>query len=344
MCLIDAIVDFLQKNKDNPFERIIDDFAQLSGVKVWDWIAIIIAIIALYIAYKTLQSQRKTQENTKSLVKPWEAITTFLRDCVIPLTRIETFIYCFDKYSGKKIHSIKYCESLFTGLYVPMDNTEIFYDDQSTYSSVSNFKNSINTLNERMESFIIEIKDPAVSEELYESLLHEVNYALSNAYYYWYTLFINVITYQLYQKRKKNYAYSFIDGIIKLISKKSYTNFYANDAQSCFENIILARFESFEYINSRGLKNTVNVFVDDTITSEIVSSFTEYGFSKSIYRPIRNKNDYWSFFLMYLLTEENVENIAYYLNLHLSAMETRFQELMINSKGKRSGTKKNKSK
>ena len=219
----------------------------------------IIALLTAIIAWMTYLSQKKTQENTKSLVKPIKAIRIYLFQCYTNLCAIERLIFIlknhqFDLKTKKRIYS-----HLVIGTHFDLsDFNNMFYEDEVTYDYYSRFKNSLSTMNGLIEC----LSHSFESNNSFEVIINEIHNHLKRLYLLWYWFLIKII-----QNEIKNNHSRLIN---RLFRKKINKVKIGNIAQRVFENTIF-RLHNFEFSHDDGnefFKAWKNLLNKERIISE----------------------------------------------------------------------------
>lgn len=63
---------------NNTFSQIVHQFAQAIGFDAWDWMAVLVSIVSLYVAAVTLKSQKHTEKNTQPLLDKGAQLLLFM--------------------------------------------------------------------------------------------------------------------------------------------------------------------------------------------------------------------------------------------------------------------------
>lgn len=125
---------------------MIDKFAELLGLDVWDWIAVIvsfcsfvIAVMSYVIARSTLKSQRQTEKNTMPIITKERQYEVFKS---IENQILSNYIYALaiilimdDESSGYSYSPLKL---LYSKINTSEIHLELFYDTKSYDSMMSN--------------------------------------------------------------------------------------------------------------------------------------------------------------------------------------------------------------
>ena len=145
----------LLKTNESWFHHQIVEFAEKYGLSTWDWAALIItsfsliiAIISVIIATKTLISQKATQKNTQPIMNI--EIQQFLIGQKL-LCILDSYIYLFalqyflSKFSYKVKPSSHFWE--ITKLSLEDMDESLFYNDNNKFVSFHNLKEILKEFN-----------------------------------------------------------------------------------------------------------------------------------------------------------------------------------------------------
>lgn len=148
-------MNVLLKTNESWFHHQIVEFAEMYGLSTWDWVALIItsfsliiAIISVIIATKTLISQKATQKNTQPIMNI--EIQQFLIGQKL-LCILDSYIYLFalqyflSKFNYKVKPSSHFWE--LTKLSLEDMDESLFYNDNNKFVSFHNFKEILKEFN-----------------------------------------------------------------------------------------------------------------------------------------------------------------------------------------------------
>lgn len=308
-----------------------------------------IGIITLIVAGFTLCSQRKTQRNTKSLVQPREAITSYLSQCYTKFLFIESYLYCIERYISKYGNSVKSSEVLSSGLKLDINdfNINMFYEDQSTYSSFSQFKETLSQLNDKLESLNSDLHNSSFNKEQLNIILSDTKNALLYTYYSWYALFIHAINY----RTLSFWSRFLIDKLVYRIKLKikyrkyekdnkhlSFIERHAMDVQERFEKTILLIIDSSGWNIAADMYKTeehdgTGLLEDEkTLTYKVFNGFYDFWRSKiilEIYPSSKKAKVEWDHYILHLINDEKRKTKLWgFLDAFFYTQESRFNKMI----------------
>lgn len=130
--------------------------AEQYGLTKWDYVAIVISIISIVIAYKTLKSQIMTQKNTRLLLSQnagYEYLKSYISTVIISYMYLSIFDNITKKEHIKNQIIIDYNPLFFVKLSLPLDGIrpDHFISYPIVYAHLNNVNSYINKYNELVD-------------------------------------------------------------------------------------------------------------------------------------------------------------------------------------------------
>jgi hypothetical protein len=271
------------------------------------FITMVITIATFFVAYRTLVFQKKTFKNTKSLVKPKEAMTTYLIDIYMNFMTVELYIFSLKKHFKEKGYEIEFSKVFSQGQLFDLTdfNNAMFYENTLSYRFFNQFKHRLSLFNEQYNAFFLEEK---YNKEKVDFQLNELKSNLMIIYFTWYVLIIHLISNQLKEIETKPVLGKVVLWFKLLINKKKVISKRAKDAQKVFENLILSLFENSESFLYGIYDSDVSVFSEDTVSTVLLKDFKAFLISE--YNKTHNLNSniekiVWDHFILHLISDED---------------------------------------
>lgn len=270
-------------------------------------VSAIIAFLTAVISGMTYLSQKKTQENTRALVQPSNAIKLYLISCVDIFINLEIFHYYAIKhlFSLKKV---KYSRFIISKLQFDLSdfNSNLFYEDETSYRLFRGFKSGLTELNELILGFVNESDYSGFIKQQQINYLEIIKLKLSALYTVWYRNLINLL--------KKEYA------------KKTKEKDLSERCQNMFEEIIINHINrSKNYIIETEKERKLAAFTLRRVALESEEFYGEE--SNDIEKTIANI--YHDFILLELIeNEENKKDLEKLLKYRLALLEKDYSEMI----------------
>lgn len=164
---------------------MIKEFAERLSLSVWDWIAVLIALssllvafISLLIAKKTLTSQKQTEKNTMPIIN--KNIQEFLlAELILKLFDGHIKIAALWNLLNEQLFTKYPTEQILERIKIPSDtiHVELYYNSPEMYRIHQGLKEMINNYNYSIETVNRHLKDTTIKKEiLYNEFFNLVEY------------------------------------------------------------------------------------------------------------------------------------------------------------------------
>lgn len=151
----------------------------------WDWIAILLSICALFVAYKTLRSQLKTQANTSPIMtrEVQYSLLTVIGEQIVKIWAMTNALLTIHKNYKQDIRPEDYVLH-----WLNLDNSliheELFYSTNVVFESIHVLKQQVDDYNYYVASVVSHINEKGINEDScnkIDALLKEVANKLFDA-------------------------------------------------------------------------------------------------------------------------------------------------------------------
>lgn len=153
---------------------MVEMFPHIESIS-WDYIASIIAFVALIIAYITLRSQRETQRNTEPKIRRvsqkilLNQLILKIFDSYIILTAIQIVL-------KKKEFSLYPSEEIIMNLKIDENtlHTELFFQEPQKYEAIHKLLTKVEQFNIKMDIINNHLKDHNIPPDYYSKEMNQV--------------------------------------------------------------------------------------------------------------------------------------------------------------------------
>lgn len=164
---------------------MIEEFAKSLSLTIWDWMAVLVALLSflvasfsLIVAFKTLKSQRQTEINTLPVINL--EIQEFLL-CQLALALLDSHIRTTAswKLTNEKKYLFYLSEKILYQLKLPADliHVELFYNNYEHYKTIQGLVNMINNYNQSIDVLIEHLRNKKIDTDV---IYFEFLYQLKN--------------------------------------------------------------------------------------------------------------------------------------------------------------------
>lgn len=255
--MIDSVLVLLQVVNQTPFEKIIDKIAHFIGVIDWDWIAFIIAISALIVAYRTLQSQKKTQENTKYIVKPRTAMYSFLLFNLSAIINLDILLFLLKNLNMKKEYEkIKFSIPVILGSKFDIENDGPIYDDDDSYFDYVFIKGHLTSMNTVLDQFVYGLEKDYLDQIAIEKFCMYIRNSIERVSSEWKKLALSSYSKYLYKNsfnKLDEEEQLNVKGIINKMIRKVYFDLYGySNLEQLRIRVEMDNFkQNYDFVSSR---------------------------------------------------------------------------------------------
>lgn len=199
-CIVDSLNNNADSIKSSVFFSHLKEFANDSALKDWDYVAIFIAIFALIIAILTLKSQRKTQENTKYLIKPSNIRRMILPSLFTQIINLELLIFYIKVLNdNNEVGKVRYNVSLLNKRKFEIPNLSTLCEDDLSFRYFYFLNESIKSFNLINDNLKGSIENYNVNNHQISELIDDLRRCLDRVLNFW------IIIYRYSILKRNNY-------------------------------------------------------------------------------------------------------------------------------------------